>query len=138
MGEEGLTAEQKARIEQNRIQALERLKQRQLRLEQEQKHLSQPPAAPGPASSYHRPLEAKRPATKRPEHGPRESIKVEMQLDTPTTFCIAASTPTLHPLCRSIPGAVYLQEDNVWRLPLPQYPSLRTTAPWPQSYVCCW
>lgn len=120
--DDGLTAEQKTRMENNRLLALERLKQRHQRLEQQGKTFA-PTSVPLPApvvAQVNIRLEARKKADV-----PRERVQVETQMETFVNFSCSPHT-TLNTLYRSIPGAVYLVENNYWRFPISQYQNFRT------------
>lgn len=122
--DDGLTAEQKTRMENNRLLALERLKQRHQRLEQQGK-TSAPKSLPVPlpvpvVAQVNVRLEARKKADVS-----RERVQVETQMETFLNFSCSPHS-TLNTLYRSIPGAVYVMENNCWRFPISQYQNFRT------------
>lgn len=142
---DGLTEEQRRRIEQNRLEALERLKKRQERLLQE-KHEKieasisvplttllqpEPPKFPPNRISNKIPkpssFTAKRSSnTNRQGATPKEEknkAKVTLQLDSPTTFS-APAVSALAATFRIIPGAKYVVTRSIWVFPLSQYSNL--------------
>lgn len=153
-----LTEEQKRRIEQNRLDALERLQNRQERLAREsiattsttappREGLSvdpQPSADPTLAATGAgaRPAEWWKRGAKPAAHArqvaiaspsvqrmpQRPKVRVVLQLDSPTTFSATACI-ALNPTYRSIPGSSYAAGEQLWKFPLSQYEHLCKPGP---------
>jgi hypothetical protein len=100
---DGLTAEQRARIERNRLEAIERLKQRRA------------------ITTIVKPQAASQPLPTTTITGKKKlNWRMIVQLDSPTTFCTAAYGP-LYLTFKDVPGARFIQKEHIWRFPLQSY-----------------
>ena len=153
MNEFKLTEEQKRRIERNRLEALEKLRNRQERLAREsaaivsknaspqeslrvnlQLSTNAPQAAAGGDSHPTKwwkpdtgPAPPKRPAAAAPSQSStipqKAKVKIVFQLDSPKTFSATAS-PALNSIYRAVPGSSYAAGEQLWKFPLSQYDQL--------------
>lgn len=158
MDEFKLTDEQKRRIEQNRLDALERVRSRQERLAREKAVMistdipsrgslisapqpstsSAPPPAAGelqPTEWWKRssgPVSSVRQVSTAPTQAQQASqktkVRVVLQLDSPTTFS-ASAYATLNSIYRAISGSSYVATEQLWKFPLSQYEHLCKFAP---------
>jgi SWI/SNF-related matrix-associated actin-dependent regulator 1 of chromatin subfamily A len=161
--DDGLTQEQKARIEINRLQAIERLRQRQLRLAPEGKSstpFESDTVKPGNGATKEDPtanaqverttarvskekslplsLPLSAPLSLPPAPKTIRNVRVAVQLETTKSFSTMAC-PALQHSYRIIPGARFSHEDKLWRFPLSSYTqfleSLGSNRPSPEDQL---
>lgn len=153
MNEFKLTEEQKRRIEQNRLEALEKLRNRQERLARENAVMINADApsrgslaltsqtstnsTSTPAAGEVRPTEwwkrnsvpvsnVRQVATapaQAQQASQKAKARVVLQLDSPTTFS-ASACAAINSIYRSITGSCYVAAEQLWKFPLSQYEHL--------------